>query len=457
MLPGNGRRSHLKWLVPGMHVKRWLLLLILGSIVLSLGFAVLLRSVSNNELLSPVLYLGLLQFLDRPWRALVFSGLGLGLIGLALYRLSQALVEPFLRPGQNNVVDVVYEHRRRRGGPKVVAIGGGTGLSTLLRGLKAYTDNITAIVTVADDGGSSGRLRQELGLPPPGDFRACIAALSEAETLTTSLFEYRFNEGMGLSGHSFGNLFIAAMTNITGSFESGLMEASRVLAVRGRVVPSTLQDVTLCADLREESADGVSGWRRVEGESAIPALGQRIERVFLQPEDARAYPVAVKAILDADLIVAGPGSLFTSVLPNLLVDGIARAVKAARAPRVYICNVATQPGETAGFGVLEHIETLNRHVGAGVFSYVLANNNTRVPVPAQAANFEWVGLPTEDVPGVSIYLADLVDRRRPWRHDSELLANAVMQLYAQATNAQTRSEKAALNHNVSTPTVLQSR
>ncbi len=457
MLPGNGRRSHLKWLVPGMHVKRWLLLLILGSIVLSLGFAVLLRSVSNNELLSPVLYLGLLQFLDRPWRALVFSGLGLGLIGLALYRLSQALVEPFLRPGQSNVVDVVYEHRRRRGGPKVVAIGGGTGLSTLLRGLKAYTDNITAIVTVADDGGSSGRLRQELGLPPPGDFRACIAALSEAETLTTSLFEYRFNEGMGLSGHSFGNLFIAAMTNITGSFESGLMEASRVLAVRGRVVPSTLQDVTLCADLREESADGVSGWRRVEGESAIPALGQRIERVFLQPEDARAYPVAVKAILDADLIVAGPGSLFTSVLPNLLVDGIARAVKAARAPRVYICNVATQPGETAGFGVLEHIETLNRHVGAGVFSYVLANNNTRVPVPAQAANFEWVGLPTEDVPGVSIYLADLVDRRRPWRHDSELLANAVMQLYAQATNAQTRSEKAALNHNVSTPTVLQSR
>ena len=457
MLPGNGRRSHLKWLVPGMHVKRWLLLLILGSIVLSLGFAVLLRSVSNNELLSPVLYLGLLQFLDRPWRALVFSGLGLGLIGLALYRLSQALVEPFLRPGQNNVVDVVYEHRRRRGGPKVVAIGGGTGLSTLLRGLKTYTDNITAIVTVADDGGSSGRLRQELGLPPPGDFRACIAALSEAETLTTSLFEYRFNEGMGLSGHSFGNLFIAAMTNITGSFESGLMEASRVLAVRGRVVPSTLQDVTLCADLREESADGVSGWRRVEGESAIPVLGQRIERVFLQPEDARAYPVAVKAILDADLIVAGPGSLFTSVLPNLLVDGIARAVKAARAPRVYICNVATQPGETAGFGVLEHIETLNRHVGAGVFSYVLANNNTRVPVPAQAANFEWVGLPTEDAPGVSIYLADLVDRRRPWRHDSELLANAVMQLYAQATSAQTRSEKAALNHNVSTPTVLQSR
>lgn len=457
MLPGNGRRSHLKWLVPGMHVKRWLLLLILGSIVLSLGFAVLLRSVSNNELLSPVLYLGLLQFLDRPWRALVFSGLGLGLIGLALYRLSQALVEPFLRPGQNNVVDVVYEHRRRRGGPKVVAIGGGTGLSTLLRGLKTYTDNITAIVTVADDGGSSGRLRQELGLPPPGDFRACIAALSEAETLTTSLFEYRFNEGMGLSGHSFGNLFIAAMTNITGSFESGLMEASRVLAVRGRVVPSTLQDVTLCADLREESTDGVSGWRRVEGESAIPVLGQRIERVFLQPEDARAYPVAVKAILDADLIVAGPGSLFTSVLPNLLVDGIARAVKAARAPRVYICNVATQPGETAGFGVLEHIETLNRHVGAGVFSYVLANNNTRVPVPAQAANFEWVGLPTEDAPGVSIYLADLVDRRRPWRHDSELLANAVMQLYAQATSAQTRSEKAALNHNVSTPTVLQSR
>ncbi len=456
MSSSNGRRSQLKWLVPGMYVKRWLLLLMFGTIVLSFGLAMLLRGASNNELLSPIIYYGLLQFVNQPWRALAFSGVGIGLIGLALFRLSQALVEPFLRPGQNSVVDIVYEHRRRRGGPKVVAIGGGTGLSTLLRGLKSYTDNITAIVTVADDGGSSGRLRQELGLPPPGDFRACIAALSEAETLTTSLFEYRFSEGMGLNGHSFGNLFIAAMTNITGSFESGLAEASRVLAVRGQVVPSTLQDVTLCADLREETADGLSGWRRVEGESSIPALGQRIERVFLQPEDARAYPAAVKAILDADLIVAGPGSLFTSVLPNLLVDGIARAVKAARAPRLYICNVATQPGETAGFGVVEHVESLSRHVGAGLFSYVLANNNTRVPVPAHAAHFEWVNPPTEDLPGISVFLADLVDRRRPWRHDSELLTSAVMQLYAQVTGAQIRAEKAALNHNVSTPTVVRS-
>lgn len=457
MASSNGRRSHLKWLVPGMHVKRWLLLLMLGSIVLSLGFAILIRSAADSHTFSPIVYYGMLQFADRPLRALVFSGMGLGLIGLALYKLSQALVEPFLRPGQGHVADIVYQHRRRRGGPKVVAFGGGTGLSTLLRGLKKYTDNITAIVTVADDGGSSGRLRQELGLPPPGDFRACIAALSDAETLTTRLFEYRFSEGMGLNGHSFGNLFIAAMTNITGSFESGLAEASRVLAVRGRVIPSTLQDVTLCADLREELEDGAEGWRRVQGESAIPGLGQRIERVFLQPEDARAYPAAVKAILDADLIVAGPGSLFTSVLPNLLVDGIARAVKAAQAPRIYICNVATQPGETAGFGVGEHVESLNRHVGEGVFMHVLANNNTRMPIPAPAAHFEWVTPPTDDLPGVSVYLADLVDRQRPWRHDSELLASAIMQIYAQLTNSQARAEKTALNHSVPAPTMVQLR
>ena len=181
MASSNGRRSHLKWLVPGMHVKRWLLLLMLGSIVLSLGFAILIRSAADSHTFSPIVYYGMLQFADRPLRALVFSGMGLGLIGLALYKLSQALVEPFLRPGQGHVADIVYQHRRRRGGPKVVAFGGGTGLSTLLRGLKKYTDNITAIVTVADDGGSSGRLRQELGLPPPGDFRACIAALSDAE------------------------------------------------------------------------------------------------------------------------------------------------------------------------------------------------------------------------------------------------------------------------------------
>ncbi len=451
------RHSHLKWLIPGMHIKRWLLLLMLGAAAFSLGLALLLVGWSHDKALSPAIYTGITSVARQPLLTALIALLGLILIGLALYKLSQALVEPFLRPGQRHVVDVVYEHRRRRGGPKVVVVGGGTGLSTLLRGLKHHTDNITAIVTVADDGGSSGRLRQELGLPPPGDLRACIAALSDAETLTTRLFEYRFGEGMGLGGHSFGNLFIVAMTNITGSFERGLAESSRVLAVRGQVLPATLEDVTLCADVQEDAADGASGWRRLQGESVIPAAGRRIERVFLQPENARAYPAAVKAILDADLIVAGPGSLFTSVLPNLMVDGIARAVKAARAPRVYICNVATQPGETTNFGVAEHVEALNLHLGGSVFTHVLANDNTQIATSGQAAGFQWVNPPQAELPGISIYLADLVDRRRPSRHDSELLAGALMQLYTRLASAPDPGAKTALNHSIATPSVVQYR
>lgn len=447
------RRSNLKWLIPGMHVKRWLLLLMLGTTIASIGFAFILRDAVISLSASPIAYYATLQFLDRPLRVVLLLVLGFGLIGVALYKMSQALVEPFLRPGQTNVVDVVYEHRRRRGGPKIVAIGGGTGLSALLRGLKTHTDNITAIVTVADDGGSSGRLRQELGLPPPGDFRACIAALSDAEGLLSRLFEYRFGEGMGLHGHSFGNLFIAAMTNVTGSFEKGLAESSRVLAVRGQVLPSTLEDVTLCADLRDDQES--AGWQRVRGESAIPKSGKRIERVFLQPDDARAYPAAVKAILDADLIVAGPGSLYTSVLPNLLVDGIARAVKAARAPRVYICNVATQPGETTGFSVEDHVRALDQHVGRGTFTHVLANYNVDVTVPEEAANFAWVAPPVHDIPGLIVHLADLVDRQRPWRHDSNLVAAALMQLYEQLVSPVTSQAEPNLNHTASMGELVQ--
>ncbi len=447
------RRSHLKWLIPGMHVKRWLLLLMLGTTIASMGIAFVLRDALISLASSPVAYYVTLQFVNRPLCIVLLLTLGITLIGVALYKLSQALVEPFLRPGQGNVVDVVYEHRRRRGGPKIVAIGGGTGLSTLLRGLKTHTDNITAIVTVADDGGSSGRLRQELGLPPPGDFRACIAALSDAEGLLSRLFEYRFGEGMGLHGHSFGNLFIAAMTNVTGSFEKGLAESSRVLAVRGQVLPSTLQDVTLCADLRDDQES--AGWQRVLGESAIPKSGKRIERVFLQPDDARAYPAAVKAILDADLIVAGPGSLYTSVLPNLLVDGIARAVTAARAPRVYICNVATQPGETTGFSVEDHVRALERHVGRGTFTHVLANNNVTVVVPEEAANFAWVKPPVQDIPGIEVHLADLVDRQRPWRHDSNLVAAALVQLYNQLINPVANPVEPNLNHTISMDELVQ--
>lgn len=311
--------------------------------------------------------------------------------------------------------------------PKVVAIGGGTGLSTLLRGLKAYTPHIAAIVTVADDGGSSGRLRRELGLLPPGDFRNCIAALADDEALITQLFQYRFGQGEGLDGHSFGNLFITALAAVTGSFECAILEASRVLAVQGRILPSTLEDVTLVADLKVEDGPAPSRLTRVQGESAIPKAGRPIERVFLRPEQVRAYPEAVRAILEADLIVAGPGSLFTSVLPNLLVQDIRRAVEASSALKLYVCNVATQPGETDGFDVGQHVSVLQRHVGRGLFPCVLANSS---PFQSQRQpQWQPVALQFPRNAGYTVFTADMVDPDAPWRHESKKLAEQIMRCF----------------------------
>jgi uncharacterized cofD-like protein len=320
--------------------------------------------------------------------------------------------------------------------PKVVAIGGGTGLSTLLRGLKAHSPHITAIVTVADDGGSSGRLRRELGVLPPGDFRNCIAALADDEALITQLFQYRFGQGDGLHGHSFGNLFITALSAVTGSFEQAILETGRVLAVQGRILPATLEDVTLVADLRSpaggaargQKKDPQSGLTRVKGESAIPKAGQLIERVFLRPDRVRAYPGAVRAILDADLIIAGPGSLYTSILPNLLVKEIRQAVGASRALKVYVCNVATQPGETDGLNVGQHVQSLEDHAGRGLFPYVMANN-CLLPNSEQP-HLQPVELHYARNGNYRVIEADLIDRSAPWRHDSKKLADRIMDLYA---------------------------
>ena len=316
---------------------------------------------------------------------------------------------------------------------KVVAIGGGTGLSTLLRGLKAYTPYITAIVTVADDGGSSGRLRRSLGVLPPGDLRTCIAALADDEALLTQLFQYRFGHGDELDGHCFGNLFITALAAVTGSFERAIVEAGRVLAIQGAILPSTLQNVTLVADLRAEPAVAAPALTRIEGESAIPKAGWPIERVSLQPEGVRAYPQAVRAILAADLIVAGPGSLFTSILPNLLVDGIRRAVAASPACKLYVCNVATQPGETEGFDVGQHVDALQRHVGRGLFPYVLANDDLQAS--SEQPHLKPVALCHESASigqadcGYQVIAVDVVDRSTPWRHDSGKLAGQIVRFY----------------------------
>jgi uncharacterized cofD-like protein len=414
-----------KWLTVGLNVKRWLVLLFLGVTVLSLGFAYFLVNLYRTQAVPPVFYYLTLQFIPRLYRALLFGLVGTGMIVIAVYKLNQSLLAAFRSPAQSKLVDVIYRHRRRERGPKVVVIGGGTGLSTLLRGLKEHTSNITAIVTVADDGGSSGRLRRELGLLPPGDLRNCIAALADSEALTTQLFQYRFGQGVGLNGHSFGNLFIAAMAGVTGSFEEAIAESSKVLAVQGRILPSTLHNVILCADVVGADPDVVEGPIRVSGESEIPKAGRRIERVFLEPEDVPAYPEAVRAILEADLIVAGPGSLYTSVLPNLLVPDIARAIRASSVSKVYVCNVATQLGETEGYGVDDHIEALERHLGHGLFSHVLVNSNTSPRLPSDW-RVELILPRYRPSKAHSVILADVIDRERPWRHDSWKLADSLM-------------------------------
>ncbi|OIJ21044.1 hypothetical protein BKP45_07515 [Anaerobacillus alkalidiazotrophicus] len=248
----------------------------------------------------------------------------------------------------------------------IVVIGGGTGLSAILRGLKTFPVDITAIVTVADDGGSSGRLRKELDIPPPGDVRNVLVALSEVEPLVEELFQHRFQNGHGLSGHSLGNLLLAGMTSITGDFAKGVHELSRVLNVRGKVLPAANQSIVLKAEMTDGSI--------VVGESTIPEVKKKIKRVFLTPENVKPLPETLKAIRKADLIVIGPGSLYTSVLPNLLVPGIADEIKKSTAKKVYICNVMTQPGETDDYTVSDHIGALVSHVGSGIIETVIAND-----------------------------------------------------------------------------------
>jgi uncharacterized cofD-like protein len=422
-----GRLLRYRWLQIGMGIKRWLLLLMMGITIISLGVAYILRDLYLRWTFPPLVYYLTLQFLPRPVRGFLFGGAGLGLVTLALYNLSHSLLAAFVHPGQEDIAEVVYRYRRRARGPRVVAIGGGNGMAVLLRGLKAHTSNLTAIVTVADDGGSSGQLRRDLGVLPPGDVRNCLTALADDEALTTQLFQYRFSQGAGLDGHAFGNLFIVAMAGVTGDFDRAILESSRVLAVQGRILPSTLDPVTLCAELQSEDRLG-----RIEGESQIPLAQLPIARVFLQPHDVRAYPGAIQAILEADLICIGPGSLYTSVLPNLLVDGIARALRVARAPRVYVCNVATQVGETDRYDLEDHLTALTSHVTRDCLTHVLANGNMAVPVPP-----DW---PIALVPpvysssmGYHVVVADLIDHNSPWRHDPDKLAQALMAICAEAS------------------------
>ncbi len=357
-----------------MRFKRWIVLIFFGAWLTIFGFELVIGPVLFTPFWTAFsrLWIELTDWLDLTSTVLyrvsglIFAFLGVGTVAFGIKHLLNSVVTVAFAGNDAEFLDYYLTLQQLRRGPKVVVIGGGTGLSTLLRGLKEFTHNITAIVTVADNGGSSGRIRAELGTLPPGDIRSCLVALADTEPLMKKLFEYRFGPQMtGLEGHSFGNLFIVTMSEITGDFETAVKESSKVLAVRGEVLPSTLEDVTLVATFTDGS--------KVEGEWQITATQKQITRVELSPANVAPPEEAVTAIREADLVVLGPGSLYTSVIPNILVPGIRRAVTMAKAPVVYVCNLMTQPGETDGYTVSDHLKALAAHLGKGVVDYVVAN------------------------------------------------------------------------------------
>ncbi len=420
-----------RWFAPGLGVKRWLLLVLGGITLLGVGLAIsaldLYRTDSTNQSLLTLLSYASLRFLPRAVRALIFGSLGIGMVVIGIRNLNRSLMLPFVKRG-HSLVDELAHYRRRERGPRIVTIGGGHGLSTLLRGLKFYTRNLTAVVTVADDGGSSGRLRESYGILPPGDIRNCLAALSGDERMLTQLFQYRFSGESDLDGHSFGNLFITALAEITGSFEGAIAESGKVLSVSGRVLPSTLNNVKLVADMQIPNSPNQV---RVEGESRIPKMAGKVNRIWLEPNDAPAYPPVIKAMLSADMIVVGPGSLYTSLLPNLLVHDLLGAIRASRAVKVYVSNIATQTGETDFYSCNDHVRVLEEHVGEHLFDVILCNDDYDGQLNPGS---EWVRADEKTMADPRVRCGDLVDDQHPWRHDSIKIAETLIEVLAEFTS-----------------------
>ncbi|MCQ2957807.1 MAG: YvcK family protein [Candidatus Gastranaerophilales bacterium] len=353
------------WLIPGLQVKRWIVLTILGTILLILGILFVFN-------LEPIY--AIVDFLKSTFRLInaqiagaIFLVCGVVALYLGSKKMNVSILDAISPQDSEFILENLYKRRKLNRGPKIVAIGGGTGLSTILKGLKTITNNLTAVVTVGDDGGSSGRLRDEFGVLPPGDIRNCIAALGDEDSAIHDLFQYRFRKGTGLEGHSFGNLFLSVLCEITGDMFNAVKESSKVLAIRGRVLPSTLDDMRLSAELE----DG----RIVNGESNIPEACGKIKRLFCEPESPKALKEVIDALKDADIILMGPGSLYTSVMPNLLIDEISKTISKSKAHKAYVCNVMTQPGETDNYTVSDHVKAILKHAKyENIIDTVFINN-----------------------------------------------------------------------------------
>ncbi len=413
----------LRWLTPGLGVKRWYALIFVGLSLAGIG-AVLFFNLFAYELAA--------VFGGPPYAA-PFGALGiaLGLVAVifGVRGMMKSVARTFLPAEEQRLVDVMLSRRSMGTGLRCVVIGGGTGLATLLRGLKQHAVNITAVAAVSDEGGSSGRLRQDLGVLPPGDVRNCLVALADSEPTMTQLFEHRFADAAGtLGGHSFGNLLIAALTEITGDFEKAVLASSEILAIRGRVLPPTLQSVTLCARLRNGET--------VRGELQVAhAGGQQIDRVYLDPPNPAPVPDVIEAIAQADVLVLGPGSIFTSIVANLLVAGVTEALADTEAVRVLVCNVMTQPGETDGFDAAEHVAAILRHVPRPVFDYVLLNDMKppgSVLARYQAEGAEYVAPASQPIArlGFIPVCRHLIAEEDIVRHDPDRLAAAILEIAA---------------------------
>ena len=407
------------WLIPGLQVKRWFAMIFLGTLFMTIGFLILCD-------IKPVFYT--MQFIKKvamnvstEWTAFAIIMFGAGIFFKGWQKTNLSMLG---MKDDTSMLEALYRRRKLNRGPKIVAVGGGTGLSMLLRGIKNITNNITAVVTVGDDGGSSGRLREDMGILPPGDIRNCIAALADDENLITKLFQYRFKSGEGLEGHSFGNLFLTALCAITGDMVRAVKESSNVLSIRGRVLPSTLDDMKLVAEME----DG----RIIHGESNIPEAHGKIKRLFTDPSHCHALEDVITAIKDADLIILGPGSLYTSVIPNLLISEISQEIAKSHAKKIYVCNIMTQPGETDNYSASDHVRALMSHANSkNIIDAVLVNDF----IPCNLAQkYEMAGsypvrLDVENLKklGVKMFPKKLIEDSREGlvRHSSNRVARAL--------------------------------